>query len=378
MEASANGSSFGIDSLLSHRPGSPVSKGDSLVGECRSPLEFSPRSDVESGCSSPPSPRRECVEDSVAQRQGHGVGLPPHLQHAQISAGSQQRTVTSSFLIRDILADCKPLAACAPYSSNGQPTQEAGRLASKIADDFMEKIHSNSSSDSEYKVKEEGDREISSSRDSPQVRLKKPRKARTAFTDHQLAQLERSFERQKTKWKRQTAVGLELLAEAGNYSALQRMFPSPYFYPQSLVSNLDPGAALYLYRGPSAPPPALQRPLVPRILLHGLQGGSEPPPPPPLPPMSGVLPRPAQQRVLDVRSSAKRLQQLVTGLELTADRGSAWGQLASPPATLRSQQPLQPDDTAKKTQRKKHPEALTPTGQPVLEMPLGPDDNLEQ
>ena len=46
-------------------------------------------------------------------------------------------------------------------------------------------------------VKEEGDREISSSRDSPPVRLKKPRKARTAFTDHQLAQLERSFERQK-------------------------------------------------------------------------------------------------------------------------------------------------------------------------------------
>lgn len=150
MEASANGSSFGIDSLLSHRPGSPVSKGDSLTGECRSPLEFSPRSDVESGCSSPPSPRRECVEE-VAQRQGHGIGLPAHLQHAQISAGSQQRTVTSSFLIRDILADCKPLAACAPYSSNGQPTQEAGRLVSKIADEFMEKIHSNSSSDSEYK-----------------------------------------------------------------------------------------------------------------------------------------------------------------------------------------------------------------------------------
>uniref|UniRef100_A0A8C5IET3 BarH like homeobox 1 n=1 Tax=Junco hyemalis TaxID=40217 RepID=A0A8C5IET3_JUNHY len=46
-------------------------------------------------------------------------------------------------------------------------------------------------------LKEEGDREISSSRDSPPVRLKKPRKARTAFTDHQLAQLERSFERQK-------------------------------------------------------------------------------------------------------------------------------------------------------------------------------------
>lgn len=102
------------------------------------------------------------------------------------------------------------------------------------------------------------------------------------------------FRLPRTKWKRQTAVGLELLAEAGNYSALQRMFPSPYFYPQSLVSNLDPGAALYLYRGPSAPPPALQRPLVPRILIHGLQGASEPPPP--LPPLAGVLPRAAQPR----------------------------------------------------------------------------------
>ena len=94
-----------------------------------------------------------------------------------------------------------------------------------------------------------------------------------------------------------SALGLDeeqLLAEAGNYSALQRMFPSPYFYPQSLVSNLDPGAALYLYRGPSAPPPALQRPLVPRILIHGLQGASEPPPP--LPPLAGVLPRAAQPR----------------------------------------------------------------------------------
>ncbi|ETE56150.1 BarH-like 2 homeobox protein, partial [Ophiophagus hannah] len=47
------------------------------------------------------------------------------------------------------------------------------------------------------RAKEEGDREISSSRDSPPVRAKKPRKARTAFSDHQLNQLERSFERQK-------------------------------------------------------------------------------------------------------------------------------------------------------------------------------------
>ncbi|XP_028919375.1 barH-like 1 homeobox protein [Ornithorhynchus anatinus] len=322
----ANG--FGIDSILSHRAGSPpLPKGDLPAGDCRSPLELNPGSEGSgsSDCPSPASPRRDCVE---AGAQRAGPALDSHLQPGQLSAPSQSRTVTSSFLIRDILADCKPLAACAPYSSNGQPAaQEPGaRLVPKPGDDFRDKLDkagSNASSDSEYKVKEEGDREISSSRDSPPVRLKKPRKARTAFTDHQLAQLERSFERQKylsvqdrmelaaslnltdtqvktwyqnrrTKWKRQTAVGLELLAEAGNYSALQRMFPSPYFYPQSLVSNLDPGAALYLYRGPGGPPPALQRPLVPRILIHGLQGAGEPPPP--LPPLPGVLPRAAQPR----------------------------------------------------------------------------------
>ncbi|XP_029470274.1 barH-like 1 homeobox protein [Rhinatrema bivittatum] len=323
MEAS-NG--FGIDSILSHRAGSPMgAKGDPLLEDCRSPLEMTPRSEVSSGCSSPSSPGRDCVE-AVGNRQGVALGLDSHHHGGQISAPSQSRTVTSSFLIRDILADCKPLAACAPYTSNGQAAQEPGHcLSSKAGEDFRDKLDKSStaSSDSEYKVKEEGDREISSSRDSPPVRLKKPRKARTAFTDHQLAQLERSFERQKylsvqdrmelaaslnltdtqvktwyqnrrTKWKRQTAVGLELLAEAGNYSALQRMFPSPYFYSQSLVSNLDPGAALYLYRGPSAPPPALQRPLVPRILIHGLQGGNEPPTA--MAPLPGVLPRAAQPR----------------------------------------------------------------------------------
>ena len=39
----------------------------------------------------------------------------------------------------------------------------------------------------------------------------------------------------RTKWKRQTAVGLELLAEAGNYAALQRIYSSapsqPSFSP---------------------------------------------------------------------------------------------------------------------------------------------------
>merc|ERR1719510_1331346 len=98
---------------------------------------------------------------------------------------------------------------------------------------------------------------------------KKQRKARTAFSDGQLQTLETSFERQKylsvqdrmelaaklgltdtqvktwyqnrrTKWKRQTAVGIELLAEAGNMAALQQTYrnlgypwPLP---PSSLLS----------------------------------------------------------------------------------------------------------------------------------------------
>ncbi|KAG9261922.1 barH-like 1 homeobox protein [Astyanax mexicanus] len=310
MDVSTNGSSFGIESLLSRRPASPcvpVRGGALLMGTCGSPAP-SARSDMDSDCSSPPSPRRDCVveEEEEVQMQRHvrALGLE--------SPGPQARTVTSSFLIRDILADCKPLAACAPYSS---------AQSARDAEDYTDKVHSNSSSDSEYRVKDEAEREISSSGESPSSRLKKPRKARTAFTDHQLAELERSFARQKylsvqdrmelaaslnltdtqvktwyqnrrTKWKRQTAVGLELLAEAGNYSALQRMFPSPYFYPQSLVSSLDPGAGLYLYRGPSAPPPPVQRPLVPRILLPGLQGGGGEP----LPSLPGTIARPTPQR----------------------------------------------------------------------------------
>ena len=108
---------------------------------------------------------------------------------------------------------------------------------------------------------------------------KKQRKARTAFTDHQLQTLEKSFERQKylsvqdrmelaaklnlsdtqvktwyqnrrTKWKRQTAVGLELLQEAGNLAVVQRMLQTnPYWMTQLAHVNAAtaagglPGAA---------------------------------------------------------------------------------------------------------------------------------------
>jgi len=92
----------------------------------------------------------------------------------------------------------------------------------------------------------------------------------------------------RTKWKRQTAVGLELLAEAGNYAAVQRMLQTnPYWasydpHTVSLIANLD--AILLRHQGspgtsagtaPGAPglasPPAAAHPLpVPAVAARML------------------------------------------------------------------------------------------------------------
>ncbi|OWF55700.1 barH-like 1 homeobox protein [Mizuhopecten yessoensis] len=129
-------------------------------------------------------------------------------------------------------------------------------------------------------------------------KVKKARKARTAFTDHQLNSLEKIFERQKylsvqdrmelaaklsltdtqvktwyqnrrTKWKRQTAVGLELLAEAGNFASVQRMMvANPYWsgYSEPTSSFLPNG--LYLqHTNPLSPPVLPTRPLMPPMFL---------------------------------------------------------------------------------------------------------------
>ncbi|XP_072275313.1 barH-like 2 homeobox protein [Pyxicephalus adspersus] len=342
------GSSFGIDTILSNAgSGSPgMLNGDFRDGrgqDFRNQGPLSPDSEIDTVGSSPSSPisvtmepadQHRLVDSALHQSQHlhhlHHSQQPqqsPPQQQAQL--GSAPRTSTSSFLIKDILGDSKPLAACAPYSTSvssphhtpkheGNVSSESFRpkLEQEMPDGKSkgEKIRDDMHSDMKgHGTKEEGDREITSSRESPPVRAKKPRKARTAFSDHQLNQLERSFERQKylsvqdrmdlaaalnltdtqvktwyqnrrTKWKRQTAVGLELLAEAGNYSALQRMFPSPYFYHPSLLSSMDSttaaaaAAAMYssMYRTPPAPHPQLQRPLVPRVLIHGLGPGGQP------------------------------------------------------------------------------------------------------
>ncbi|CAL4250139.1 unnamed protein product, partial [Meganyctiphanes norvegica] len=129
---------------------------------------------------------------------------------------------------------------------------------------------------------------------------KKQRKARTAFSDNQLQTLEKNFERQKylsvqdrmelaaklqltdtqvktwyqnrrTKWKRQTAVGLELLAEAGNYAAVQRLYGAPYGWPYppqpSVAAALNP---VDLYYRQAAAAAALQKPLAYRLSPYGL------------------------------------------------------------------------------------------------------------
>ncbi|XP_075688306.1 barH-like 2 homeobox protein [Rhinoderma darwinii] len=340
------GSSFGIDTILSNAgSGSPgMLNGDfSRDGrDFRNQGPLSPGSEIDTVGSSPSSPISVTMEPADQHRLVDSAHLH-HLHHSHQQAAPQQqspqqqaaqlgtapRTSTSSFLIKDILGDSKPLAACAPYSTSVSSPHHTPKHEGNVSSESFrpkleqemqdgkgkgEKIRDDLHSDMKgHGTKEEGDREITSSRDSPPVRSKKPRKARTAFSDHQLNQLERSFERQKylsvqdrmdlaaalnltdtqvktwyqnrrTKWKRQTAVGLELLAEAGNYSALQRMFPSPYFYHPSLLSSMDSttaaaaAAAMYssMYRTPPAPHPQLQRPLVPRVLIHGLGPGGQP------------------------------------------------------------------------------------------------------
>ncbi|MEJ1287084.1 BarH like homeobox 2 [Cricetulus griseus] len=315
-----SGSSFGIDTILSGAgSGSP----GMMNGDFR-PLGEARTTDFRSQAT--PSP---CSEIDT-------VGTAP------------------SSPISDILGDSKPLAACAPYSTSVSPHHTPKQESNAAHESFRPKLEQEDSktkldkredSQSDIKchgTKEEGDREITSSRESPPVRAKKPRKARTAFSDHQLNQLERSFERQKylsvqdrmdlaaalnltdtqvktwyqnrrTKWKRQTAVGLELLAEAGNYSALQRMFPSPYFYHPSLLGSMDSttaaaaAAAMYssMYRTPPAPHPQLQRPLVPRVLIHGLGPGGQPA----LNPLSNPIPGTPHPRALPGAVSVPRTGQ---------------------------------------------------------------------
>lgn len=124
MEVSA--SRFHIDSLLSLRPpGALLSRAE--------PPELSPGSS--SGCSAPPSPRREPV---------------PRLDSPLLPGPLQPRSVSSSFLIRDILADCRPYSdPVQVYSDPGQVGLEADPFQSGPDEFYQDKSLSSSSSDTE-------------------------------------------------------------------------------------------------------------------------------------------------------------------------------------------------------------------------------------
>uniref|UniRef100_A0AAQ4RNZ8 Homeobox domain-containing protein n=1 Tax=Gasterosteus aculeatus aculeatus TaxID=481459 RepID=A0AAQ4RNZ8_GASAC len=119
------------------------------------------------GHSAPPSPQRE---PDLRLQCARSAGRPEQLQ-------PRNRFFSSSFLIRDILADRR---------SPPDPEQfklEPGSFHFGPEEDFQDK--SVSGSDSETRA------------DWPTDRQKKPRKARTAFSEQQLTRLERSFQKQK-------------------------------------------------------------------------------------------------------------------------------------------------------------------------------------
>lgn len=178
---------------------------------------------------------------------------------------SSKLNAKPSFLITDILSDRKTQNR---ENSNIERTHSKD-LNETDSEDYVLQRHERLSEHSQYNNK-----------------AKKPRKARTAFTDQQLNSLEKHFERQKylsvqdrmemavklnltdtqvktwyqnrrTKWKRQTAVGLELLAEAGTYANVQRLMMNPYWPPYSdgphgIYPNVN---SLYLRQSTPLSPP---------------------------------------------------------------------------------------------------------------------------
>ncbi|XP_024130606.1 barH-like homeobox 1a [Oryzias melastigma] len=208
---------------------------------------------------------------------------PPDSELRRDRPLQQRRSISSSsFLIQDILAESRALP---------DPVRV---LDCRSDGDYWEKRSDSPDSDNKESglKSDEWSRHAPSegggSSDSVGVRLKKPRKARTAFSDQQLSRLERSFQKQKylsvqdrielaaslqlsdtqvktwyqnrrTKWKRQSAAGLELLASN------DKMFLPAHFQCPPTSPIMDS----YLYRSPAhhyCHPAAL--PLLPHIFTH--------------------------------------------------------------------------------------------------------------
>jgi len=160
MEGSS-GSSFGIDTILSSasNSGNPVLMngdfrlGDSRTADFRSQATPSPCSEIDTVGTAPSSPISvtmehaadpHLVQDSLQHHHHHHnqpQSLPLSPQHQQqpplAGAGCAPRTATSSFLIKDILGDSKPLAACAPYSTSVSSPHHTPKPESATAPDVF-------------------------------------------------------------------------------------------------------------------------------------------------------------------------------------------------------------------------------------------------
>ncbi|UJR33042.1 hypothetical protein I4U23_020501 [Adineta vaga] len=167
-----------------------------------------------------------------------------------------KRRCCNSFFITDILSNCN--RSPSPTSANTHQNNLTSNTVkdSESGDDDEPMLHE-SGDDDDSDIGEETSTSDSGGachglHGSTLKTNKKPRKARTAFTDQQLNCLEKSFERQKylsvqdrmelaarlnlsdtqvktwyqnrrTKWKRQAAVSLEFFEQQGNIAAVHRL-----------------------------------------------------------------------------------------------------------------------------------------------------------
>nr|XP_027222625.1 barH-like 1 homeobox protein [Penaeus vannamei] len=272
---------------------------------------------------------------------------------------SEAPTPRPKFMITDILAQHKPpTPAHSECSAPPTPTIEEPKdlsLTRPHPEDEDIDLEGDASHDEDDPDSHETENNEGCSDGSGPPPLKKQRKARTAFTDNQLQTLEKSFERQKylsvqdrmelaaklnltdtqvktwyqnrrTKWKRQTAVGLELLAEAGNYAAVQRLYSAPYGWPYppqpssaaaaAAAAAASPAAAsVDLYYRQAAAAAALQKPLAYRLYPPGLPIL----PPVPAPPSA----TPSDPRRSDRRPSDPKRSALSSATTPSATRSSA-------------------------------------------------------
>ncbi|VDO95428.1 unnamed protein product [Soboliphyme baturini] len=210
------------------------------------------------------------VDASQSQAQAFPTS-PSTVSAVQLTNSSRE---TTSFRICDILNDKLEVGANVLYVGDELVEQDVGDRYgqhSMAGADFRSGSGGCSGSGSDYPRSapySPSDEAVSASAD----KSKKTRKARTAFTDAQLQTLEKSFERQKylsvqdrmelaaklnltdtqvktwyqnrrTKWKRQTAVGLELLAEAGSYAAFHNVFSNNPFWSTFNPGHLNPNGS---------------------------------------------------------------------------------------------------------------------------------------